>query len=57
VNAYSRGVNPEVSKDTLIAVAKSMDSAFDISKLTEGPGDIKPLPAVDGSAAAERSAR
>jgi len=55
VNAYSRGVNPEVSKDDLIAVAKSMDPGFDISKLVEG-GDAKPL-AADAAAAQERSAR
>ena len=48
VNAYSKGINPEVSKDDLIAVAKSMDPNFDLSKLNNG-GD-KPLPP-------ERSAR
>lgn len=42
VNAYSRGVNPTVDRDDLIAVAKSMDPAFDISKLLEGGGD-KPV--------------
>ncbi len=46
VNAYSRGVSPEVSKDDLIAVAKSLDPSFDESKLSEsGPGMEKPLPA------------
>ena len=48
VNAYSKGTNPEVSKDDLIAVAKSMDPSFDISKLTDG-GD-KPIPLPERSA-------
>jgi hypothetical protein len=54
VNAYSRGINPEVSEDALVAVAKSMDPSFDLSKLQEGGGE-KPitLPAD----APERSAR
>ena len=42
VNAYSTGISPMVPKDDLIAVAKSMDPAFDISKLTEG-GPEKPI--------------
>lgn len=46
INAYSRGISPEVSKDDLIAVAKSLDPAFDESKLSQGgPGMEKPLPA------------
>ena len=59
VNAYSRGINPEVSEDALVAVAKSMDPAFDISKLVESPdgGGVKPLPAVDPASPPERSAR
>lgn len=52
VNAYSRGINPTVPKDDLIAVAKSIDPAFDISKLKEAPDVEKP--AVD---LPERSAR
>lgn len=45
VNAYSRGISPEVSKDDLIAVAKSLDPSFDESKLSEGgPQMEKPLP-------------
>lgn len=50
VNAYSTGVSPTVSKDDLIAVAKSMDPSFDISKLSEGSPDkpiAQPAPAVD----------
>ncbi|MFN8617323.1 MAG: hypothetical protein U0837_09510 [Dehalococcoidia bacterium] len=50
VNAYSTGVSPTVSKDDLIAVAKSMDPSFDISKLSEGGPDnpiAQPAPAVD----------
>lgn len=49
VNAYSRGISPEVSRDDLIAVAKSMDPSFDESKLSEGGGAgmEKPVPAPD----------
>ena len=50
VNAYSTGVSPTVPKDDLIAVAKSMDPSFDISKLSEGSPDkpiAQPAPAVD----------
>lgn len=46
INAYSRGISPEVSKDDLIAVARSLDPAFDESKLSQGGGGMeKPLPA------------
>lgn len=46
INAYSRGISPEVSKDDLVAVAKSLDPAFDESKLSQGGGGMeKPLPA------------
>lgn len=48
VNGYSKGINPAVSKDDLVAVARSIDPAFDLSKLKEGPGDDDrpvPLPA------------
>ena len=48
VNAYSRGVNPDVDEDVLVAIAKSMDPAFDLSKLVEG-GD-KPIPLEERSA-------
>jgi len=48
VNAYSRGVSPTVSMDDLTAVAKSMDPAFDISKLVEAPD--KPVPMDERSA-------
>jgi hypothetical protein len=45
VNGYSRGINPAISKDVLVSVAKSMDPSFDLSKLKEGPDSIdKPLP-------------
>jgi hypothetical protein len=44
INAYSRGISPEVSKDDLVAVAKSLDPSFDESKLSQG-GMEKPLPA------------
>lgn len=44
INAYSRGISPTVPMDDLVSVAKSMDPAFDISKLTEG-GPVKPMPA------------
>jgi len=44
VNAYSRGVSPEVPRDDLIAVAKSMDPAFDESKLTPGPDVPQAMP-------------
>ncbi|MGE3076428.1 MAG: hypothetical protein AB7N24_11145 [Dehalococcoidia bacterium] len=45
VNGYSRGISPKVSEDALVAVAKSMDPNFDLSKLQEGPDGIeKPLP-------------
>ena len=54
VNAYSKGINPEVDEDLLIAVAKSMDPTFDISKLQEGGGE-KPMPLP--ADAQERSAR
>lgn len=50
VNGYSSGVSPNVSKDDLIAVAKSMDPSFDISKLSEGGPDkpiAQPAPAID----------
>ena len=43
VNAYSKGVNPTVNKDDLVAVARSMDPSFDLSKLKED-GGVKPLP-------------
>lgn len=54
VNAYSKGINAEVDQEVLIAVAKSMDSTFDISKLQDGGGE-KPLPMP--ADAPERSAR
>jgi len=44
VNGYSRGVSPEVPRDDLIAVAKSMDPAFDESKLTAGPDVPQAMP-------------
>ncbi len=45
VNGFSRGISPTVSKDTLVAVAKSIDPNFDLSKLKESPDGIeKPLP-------------
>ena len=50
VNAYSTGVSPTVPKDDLIAVAKSMDPTFDISKLSEGGPEkpiAQPAPAVE----------
>jgi len=52
LNAYSRGVSGEVSRDTLFAVAKSMDPSFDSSKLQDGGdgGDgreVMPAPAQD----------
>ncbi len=51
VNAYSRGISPEVSRDDLIAVAKSLDPAFDESSLSDGgPGLEKPLPAAGAEA-------
>ena len=51
INAYSRGISPEVSRDDLIAVAKSLDPAFDASKLSDGgPGREKPLPAAGAEA-------
>ena len=53
VNGYSKGVSPAVSKDDLVAVAKSIDPAFDITKLKDAPdGGEKPIPLP-----AERSAR
>lgn len=53
VSGYSKGVNPTVSKDDMVAVAKSMDPNFDVSKLVEGSeGKPLPMPAPD-----ERSAR
>jgi hypothetical protein len=48
VSGYSRGVSPAVSKDDMVSVAKSMDPAFDLSKLIEG-GD-KPIPLQERSA-------
>lgn len=51
VNAYSRGISPEVSKDDLVAVAKSLDPSFDESKLSDGgPSLEKPLPAAGAEA-------
>ena len=45
VNGFSRGISAKVSEDALIAVAKSIDPNFDLSKLQEGPDGIgKPLP-------------
>ncbi len=45
VNGYSRGISPVVSQDALVAIAKSMDPAFDLAKLEEGPEHpIGPLP-------------
>lgn len=48
VSGSSRGVSPAVSKDALVAVAKSMDPGFDLSKLSESP-EGKPV-AMPGSA-------
>jgi hypothetical protein len=50
VNAYSAGISPTVPKDDLVAVAKSMDPAFDLSKLQDGGPDkpiAAPMPADD----------
>lgn len=49
VNAYSKGINPAVSRDDLIAVAKSLDPALDIEKLEKqaGGGAVPPRPAPD----------
>lgn len=45
VNAFSRGISPEVPKEDLVAIAKSLDPSFDESKLAQGnPGMEKPLP-------------
>lgn len=44
VNAYSRGISSKVSRDALVAVAKSIDPSFDLSKLQEGPDAGKPMP-------------
>jgi hypothetical protein len=45
VNGYSKGISPNVNKDDLVAVAKSIDPAFDLSKLKEGGGpEGKPVP-------------
>ncbi|MBK6319989.1 MAG: hypothetical protein IPF51_14695 [Dehalococcoidia bacterium] len=52
VNAYSKGISPDVDKDDLVAVAKSMDPTFDLSKLDEQPDGIDlpaPMPAEKSS--------
>jgi len=51
VSGYSTGVSPAVSRDDLIAVAKSLDPSLDISKLEEQPsggGVVPPRPAPGG---------
>ena len=50
VSGYSKGVSPVVSRDDLIAVAKSLDPSLDISKLEEQPGGgvVPPRPAPGG---------
>ena len=53
VNGSSRGISPTVSEETLVAIAKSMDPSFDLSKLQDG-GE-KPMPPMPASP--ERSAR
>jgi hypothetical protein len=53
VSTYSEGGDKPATRETLIEVAKSMDSSFDPSKLQEQPGGagsppVKPMPASDG---------
>ena len=51
VSGYSKGVSPAISRDDLVAVAKSLDPSLDISKLEEQPGGggvVPPRPAPGG---------
>jgi hypothetical protein len=45
VNAYTRGISPEVDRELLIQVAASLDPGFDVDSLDEGGGIEKPVPA------------
>ncbi len=49
VSGYSKGINPVVPRDDLVAVAKSLDPTLDIEKLEKQPGAgaVPPRPAPD----------
>lgn len=50
VNAWSSGISPVVDRDILIAIAESLDPNFDVDRLRDEPGGVKPLPVAEGEA-------